>query len=572
MHIGDFYAPTLRDAPSDAQIPSDRLLRRGGFLRPLAAGVFNFLPLGLRVLQKVEAILREEMNAAGAVELLMPVLQPRELWDRSGRWEDFEPPLMSFQDRNERWFALGPTHEECITALVQEDVTSYRQLPVTLYQIQAKFRDEVRPRGGIIRGKEFVMKDAYSFDVDREGLDRSYDAMYEAYLRFFERVGLEVEVVHAEAGAMGGYGTREFMVLAQNGEDTVFKCDSCEYASNAECASYNPPEPTAVPDKLGEPAEVSTPGATTIEQVCEYLDTEPQHLVKTLIYRTDSGFVAALVRGDRELNETKLAATLETTELCMATAAEIQEITDAQVGFSGPVGLPEDVTIVADHEIAAMNDFVTGANETDAHIVGVDAGVDFEVDQYDDIRNVVTGDECPECDGGLLEAYRAIEVGHIFKLGTKYSEALGALIQTEDGDQVSMVMGCYGIGVSRIIASIVEVSHDDNGVIWPRAVAPFEAALLLLDPDDENLAAIAEDLHDALEDRGISVLLDDRDERAGVKFNDAELIGYPLRVVVGRVTRENNEVELQVRADGRELTVNVKEAADVITDILAEVP
>lgn len=541
-------------------------------MRPVAAGVFNFLPLGLRVLQNVENILREEMNAAGAVEVLMPVLQPKELWDRSGRWEDFDPPLMSLQDRNDRWFALGPTHEECITALVQEDVTSYRQLPVTLYQIQAKFRDEVRPRGGIIRGKEFIMKDAYSFDVDRDGLDASYDAMYDAYLRFFERIGLQVEVVHAEAGAMGGYGTREFMVLAESGEDTVFKCDSCDYASNAECARYNPPQPTTVRDKLGEPAEVSTPGATTIEQVCEYLDTEPDHLVKTLIYRTDDGFVAALVRGDRELNETKLAAALQVTELSMATPAEIQEITGAQVGFSGPVGLPDEVTIIADHEIATMNDFVTGANETDTHIVGVDVGVDFDVDRYDDIRNVVIGDACPECDGGLLESHRAIEVGHIFKLGTKYSEALGAVIQTEDGDQIPMVMGCYGIGVSRIVASIVEVSHDDRGIIWPRAVAPFEVAILLLDPDDENLVAIADELHDTLQERGISVLLDDRDERAGVKFNDSELVGYPLRAVVGRVTKQDNEVELQVRSDGRELTAKVEEAADVITDILADLP
>lgn len=571
MRIGQFYAPTLREAPSDAQIASDRLLRRGGFVRPVAAGVFNFLPLGLRVLQNVEQILREEMNRAGAVELLMPVLQPKDLWDQSGRWEDFDPPLMSFQDRNERWFALGPTHEECITALVAEDITSYRQLPVTLYQIQGKFRDEVRPRGGIIRGKEFIMKDAYSFDVDRKGLDESYDAMYDAYVRFFERVGLEVEVVQAEAGAMGGYGTREFMVLSENGEDTIFKCDRCDYASNAECARYRPPEPNPVRDKLGEPAEVSTPGASTIQQVCEQLDVEPDQLVKTLIYSTEDGLVAALVRGDRDLNETKLANVVGAEDLEMATAAEIQDLTGAQVGFSGPVGLPAEVSIIADHEIATMYDFITGANETDKHLAGVDVGVDFEPETFADIRRVVQGDECPECDGGLLAAYRAIEVGHIFKLGTKYSDALGALVQTPEGDQVPMVMGCYGIGVSRVVAAIVEVSHDENGIIWPRAVAPFEVAILLLDTDDDDLTQIAEDLHDDLQKRGVTVLLDDRDEGAGVKFNDAELIGYPLNVVIGRTTRDEEEVEVQVRADGRELTAPVESAAGAIVDLLDDV-
>ncbi len=570
MRVTEFYIHTLREAPSDAQIPSDRLLRRAGFIRPVAAGVFNYLPLGYIVLRRIEQIVREEMNAAGAVELFMPVMQPRELWERSGRWDTFEPQPLRFKDRTGREFCMGPTHEEVITTLVADDITSYKQLPVTLYQIQTKFRDEIRPRGGLIRVKEFTMKDAYSFDLDRAGLDLSYDKMYEAYVRIFDRCGLQVEVVLAEAGSMGGFDTREFMLICENGEDTVFKCDACEYASNADCASSRPPQPLPAGDAAGPPELVDTPGAKTIEAVTRMLDTTADRLVKTLLCRAGDRFVAALVRGDRELNEGKLAAYLQTEDLRMANDEEVERLTRAQVGYAGPIGLPEAVTIVADHEIAAMQDCVVGANKTDAHIVGANVGVDFRPDDYADLRYVVAGDPCSECEDGRLQGYRAIELAHIFKLGTKYSEALGALVQDESGRQRAMVMGCYGVGVSRMMAAIVEQSHDDKGIIWPRAVAPFEVVILLLDPDDADLAIGAARLHDQLEARGCRVLLDDRQERAGVKFNDAELIGYPLRVVLGKRTKDSGQIELQRRRDGEQFNVPTDAAADDIMGILQE--
>ncbi len=570
MRVTEFYIHTLREAPSDAQIHSDRLLRRGGFIRPVAAGVFNYLPLGYIVLARIEQIVREEMNGAGAVELFMPVMQPRELWERSGRWDTFEPQPLRFKDRTGREFCMGPTHEEVITTLVADDITSYKQLPVTLYQIQTKFRDELRPRGGLIRVKEFSMKDAYSFDLDRAGLDISYDKMYEAYVRIFDRCGLQVEVVLAEAGSMGGFDTREFMLICENGEDTVFKCDSCEYASNAECASSRAPQPLPPGDATGTRELVDTPGAKTIEAVTKMLNTTADRLVKTLLCRAGDKFVAALVRGDRDLNEAKLAAYLQTEDLRMANDEEVERLTGAEVGYAGPIGLPEEVAIVADDEIAAMQNCVVGANQTDAHIVGANIGVDFRPDDYTDLRYVVAGDPCMKCADGRLQGYRAIELAHIFKLGTKYSEALGALVQDENGEQRPMVMGCYGIGVSRMIAAIVEQSHDDKGIIWPRAVAPFEVVILLLDPDDADLAVSASKLHDELEARGCRVLLDDRQERAGVKFNDAELIGYPLRVVLGKRTKDSGQIELQRRRDGEQFNVPTDTAADEIVGILQE--
>ena len=563
----EFYIPTLRDAPSEAQIPSDRLLRRAGFLRPLASGVFSYLPLGHIVLRRIEQIVREEMNRAGAIELFLPVMQPRDLWERTGRWESFDPPLMRMKDRNGREFCIGPTHEENITSLVAEDVTSYKQLPLTLYQIQTKVRDEMRPRGGLIRVKEFIMKDAYSFDTDRAGLDLSYDKMYDAYVTIFERIGLDVEIIRADAGSMGGFDTREFALLCENGEDTLYKCDKCDYSSNAECAACRAPEALEV-EPAGKPELLDTPNARTIEQVTDMLDVTPDRLVKTLLFNTREGFFAALVRGDRELNEQKLAAYLQAGDIRMATEEEVEALTGAAVGFAGPVGLPDDVRIIADPEIAAMSDFITGANQTDAHIGGVNVGADFEVTEYADIRNAVDGDGCLECAEGHLRSYRAIELGHIFKLGTRYSEALDALVQDENGRQIPMVMGCYGIGVSRIISAVVEQCHDEKGIIWPRSVAPFEVVILLLDPDDEQLAAVAGELHDDLSARGVRVMLDDREERAGVKFNDAELIGYPLRAVIGKRSKESGEIELQVRRDGRDLRVSGAAAGDEIEEVL----
>lgn len=567
MRISDFYIPTLREAPSDAVIPSDRLLRRGGFIRPLSAGIFSYLPLGYRVLRRVERIVREEMDAAGAAEVFMPVLQPRELWEKSGRWDSFAPTPLRVTDRGGREFCLGPTHEENITALVAEDVTSYKQLPMTLYQIQTKFRDELRPRGGLIRVKEFMMKDAYSFDIDRAGLDVSYERMYDAYVRIFERVGLPVEIVRADAGSMGGFDTREFTLLCEHGEDTVYKCGSCGYSSNAECAACRKPQSEA--PTLRQTRElVATPGASTIEQVTQLLALPAERLVKTLLYRAGEQFVAAMVRGDRDLNEMKLGAYLQAPDLRMAEAEEVRVLTNAEVGFAGPIGLPDTVRTIADYELLAMSDFVTGANQTDAHFIGVNVSVDFEPGEYADIRNAVDGDPCPECEGGALQGLRAIELAHIFKLGTKYSTDIGLLVQDESGAQVPSVMGCYGIGVSRIVSAIVEAHHDEKGIVWPRAVAPFEVAILLLDPQEPELGAMAERLHDELVDAGVEVLLDDRDERPGVKFKDAELVGYPLGAVIGKRTRESGRVELQMRASGEREDVDAQGAVRRIVEVL----
>ncbi len=570
MRASQYYAPTLRQAPAEAEIPSHKLLVRGGFIRPLTAGVFTFLPLGLRVLRRVENIVREEMNAAGALEVFMPVLQPQELWEKTGRWDTFQPQPLRTEDRTGRWFCLGPTHEEVITDLVAGEITSYRQLPLTLYQIQTKFRDEMRPRGGLIRVKEFTMKDAYSFDIDQAGLDRSYQAMYEAYVRIFDRLGLEVVVVEAEAGSMGGHDTREFMVLAESGEDTVFMCDSCDYAANAECAAARPPEPTKSRDKLGEAVLVDTPGTTTIEQVCAVLGTAPDQLVKTLLYKADDGFVAALVRGDRELNETKLQRVAQADELRMATAEEILQLTGAEVGYSGPVGLPDNVQIIADHQIAAMSDFVVGANQSDAHLVGVNAEVDFRVDRYADLQQAGAGDGCPQCAEGYLTAHRSIEMGHIFKLGSKYSQSLDAVFTDAEGREQPMVMGCYGIGVSRAVAAIVEQHHDENGIIWPLSVAAFDVVILLLDPENDELTAVANGLATELEQDGFEVMVDDRAERPGVKFKDADLIGYPLIIVVGRRTADSGEVEVRRRADSTEKVVAADDAAVAVRELAGE--
>jgi prolyl-tRNA synthetase len=562
-----YYIRTLREAPSEAEIPSHRLLLRGGFIRPVGAGIFNWLPLGQRVLQKVEQVIREEMNAAGAHEVLMPVLHPRELWEKSGRWDTFAPTPLRTTDRSEREFCLGPTHEEVITDLVAMDLDSYRDIPVTLYQIQVKFRDELRPRGGLIRCKEFIMKDAYSFDRDRAGLDRSYDAMYDAYVRIFERLNLPVVTVEAEAGSIGGTDTREFMLLSEHGEDTVYMCDSCDYASNAECATARIPQPV---EPVGESARelVDTPDAKTVEQVTAMLETTPDRLVKTLMFRTGDGFVAALVRGDRALNEFKLARHIHGDELRMASDAEVRQLTGARVGFAGPVGLPDDVRIIADHEIRALSDFITGANRDDAHFVNVNVGADFEVDDWADLRDACHGDVCAHCESGELQAHRCIELAHVFKLGTNYSSALDATFRDAEGNELPCVMGCYGVGVSRIVAALVERYHDDAGIMWPREAAPFGATILLLSPDDEELRAIADKMYSDLQECGVEVLYDERDASPGVKFAEADLIGCPVRIVVGRTTRNEGKVELRRRVDGHEELADLDEALDAILALL----
>ncbi|HCA46946.1 MAG TPA: proline--tRNA ligase [Armatimonadetes bacterium] len=563
MLASQYYIRTLREAPAEAEIASHRLLLRGGYIRPVGAGIFSWLPLGLRVLQRVEQVIREEMNVAGAHEVLMPVLHPRELWERSGRWDIFAPTPLRVKDRADREFCLGPTHEEVVTDLVAMDLDSYRDIPATLYQIQVKFRDELRPRGGLIRCKEFIMKDAYSFDRDRDGLDRSYNAMYDAYVRIFERLNLPVVTVEAEAGSIGGTDTREFMLLSENGEDTVYMCDSCDYASNAECATSRAPDAI---EPLAESRRelVSTPDTRTVEQVTGLLGVTPDRLVKTLLFRARDGFIAALVRGDRALNEFKLARFVKGEELRMANDAEVQSLTGARVGFAGPVGLPADVRIIADHEVRAMRDFVTGANQDDAHFVNVNLAADFGVDEWVDLREACHGDTCAQCATGTLQAHRCIELAHVFKLGTKYSSALDATFRDAEGNELPSIMGCYGIGVSRIVAALVEQHHGKSGIMWPREAAPFDATILLLSPDDEELRAIADNLYTQLQDCGLDVLYDERDASPGVKFAEADLIGCPVRVVVGRTTRNEGKVEIRRRADGHEELASLDEAVAAV--------
>ncbi|MEN6343846.1 MAG: proline--tRNA ligase [Armatimonadia bacterium] len=570
MRASRYYAPTLRQAPVEAEIASHKMLVRGGFIRPLTAGVFDWLPLGLRVLRKVETVVREEMERAGALEVHLPVLAPRELWEQSGRWDTFQPTPFRVQDRTERWFCLGPTHEEVMTDLVATDLKSYRDLPLTLYQIQVKFRDEMRPRGGLLRVKEFTMKDAYSFDVDRAGLDASYEAQYQAYLRIMERLQLPVLVVRADAGSMGGSDTREFMILTDAGEDTIFICDKCDYASNAECATFKVPEPRKGPNRCGDSALVETPGMKTIEQVCEFLQTTPEALAKTLILNADGRLVAAMVRGDRELNEFKLRNLLGATTLRMATPEEVFTATGASVGFSGPCQLSDEVEIIADHEIANMTDITVGANKDDAHLVCVNVERDFVVDRFADIRHAVPGDPCPMCGEGYLGTDKGIEIGHVFKLGTKYAEALGAKFLDEDGKEKVAIMGCYGMGVSRAVAALVEVHHDDNGIIWPLSVAPFQVAVLLLDPQVHDLGQAADQLEAELSAAGLDVMIDDRDERPGVKFKDADLIGYPIQVVVGKRTAQEGTVEVRRRRDKAELVVPLAEATAAVQKLAEE--
>lgn len=523
--------PTLREVPAEAEIASHQLMLRAGLIRKLAAGVYSYLPLGLRSLKKVEQIVREEMDKAGAQELLMSALLPAEAYQASGRWEVFGPSMFKLKDRNDRDFCLGPTHEELFTQTVIDNVRSYKEYPMTLYQIQTKYRDEGRPRFGLIRGREFIMKDAYSFDLDEKGLDESYKKMYDAYNRIFKRLGLDFTIVDADSGAMGGSGSQEFMVKSPVGEDGIAYCDECGYAANYEkCECI--PQPVEQPEGEAALEKIETPNAHTIEELVNSLGMEAYNFAKTIIYKADDKYIAAMVRGDRDVNEVKLKNLVGCTDdLELAEPAVVRDITHAQVGFAGPIGL--DIPVYADKEVAMMKNFIVGANETDMHYKNVNIGRDFNPDTIADIRVVVTGDKCPKC-GGTIKSEQGIEVGHIFKLGTKYSDALGLKYLDESGKQKTVIMGCYGIGVTRCLAAAVEQLHDDNGIIWPVSIAPYHAIVVPANYKSEEQMAEAERIYAALNDAGIETLLDDRSERAGVKFKDADLIGIPVRIVVGK--------------------------------------
>lgn len=558
MRYTQYFLPTLKETPGDAEVVSHQLMARAGMIRKVAAGIYDYLPLGLRVIRKVENIIREEMNRAGAIEILMPAVSPAELWEQSGRWQQYGKELLRFRDRKETEFCIGPTHEEVVTEIVRGTVNSYRQLPLNLYQIQTKFRDEIRPRFGLMRGREFIMKDSYSFDIDDASADISYDKMYQAYRRIFKRCGLDFRAVEADSGAIGGSFSHEFMVLAETGEDAIVSCDSCEYAANVEKAELRAPA-TAAPPASRPLARVETPKMKTIEEVAAFLKVEPGEMIKTLVLQNERDeVVAVLLRGDRSLNEIKLCNFLDCNHVQLADEAVVQKLTGAPSGFSGPVGLP--CRILADLEVAAMSDSVIGANEADHHLTGASHGRDFQVEAFVDLRQATAGDSCPRCDG-KLETWRGIEVGHVFKLGTKYSDSMHAIVLDDQGKERTLIMGCYGIGVGRTAAASIEQNHDENGIVWPMPLAPFQVIVTMLNPNDEAVSTAGETLYKELLEQGVEVLLDDRDERPGSKFKDADLLGIPLRVNVGARGLKEQSFELQERRGGERTMLPVDGAA-----------
>jgi prolyl-tRNA synthetase len=571
MRWSKTFIPTLKEDPADADVVSHKLLVRAGFIRQLSRGIYEYLPLSLKVIRKIETIVREEMDRAGAQELLLPIASPAELWQESGRWELYGKELIRFKDRHERDFCLGPTHEEVVTDLVRRIVRSYRELPLNLYQIQTKFRDEVRPRFGLMRGREFIMKDAYSFHADVEDCRREYDNMFQTYKRIFTRCGLQFRPVEADTGAIGGSQSHEFQVLAESGEDAIVSCNTCEYAANVQKAEIKASRPAArdLNEKSPELQKVSTPGKRSVLEVAEFLKLPPGKFIKTLVYKTDAQeLVAALVRGDHEINEVKLQAVLGSREVALANEAEVAAATHVVPGFLGPIGLK--LRIVADLSVQGMRSAVTGANETDAHFIEVDQERDFTPSAFADLRVALDGDSCPRCDQGRLETYRGIEVGQVFYLGKKYSESMGATYLDAEGRERPVEMGCYGIGISRLVAAAVEQNNDANGIIWPFSIAPFQVLLLPINYKDKAIREVSDRLYQELQTRGIELLLDDRDERPGVKFKDADLTGIPLRLTVGAKGLEKGRVELRWRRDGKVDEILVDEASQKVQSIVKQ--
>lgn len=571
MLYSRYFIPTLKETPSDAEVISHQLMLRAGMIRKLAAGIYNYLPLGLRSIRKFENIVREEMNRADAIEMLMPSVQPAELWQESGRWQFYGKELLRFKDRKEGNFCMGPTHEEVITDMVRREIKSYRQMPVNFYQIQTKFRDEIRPRFGLMRGREFIMKDAYSFDVDSAAADISYEKMYQAYMRIFRRCGLNFRAVEADTGSIGGSSSHEFMVLADSGEDAIVSCDTCQYAANVEKAESRNMSHVASSDQLLPLESIATPGKKTIAEVAGFLGLAPESTIKTLIYSSDAGqHVMVLLRGDHELNEIKLKNALGWDEIRMASEEDILKLTGSPVGYLGPIGLKHPLMVIADSAVENLSNAVVGANERDVHLRNANAGRDYSVDRYCDVRNVVTGDRCPRCDSGKLETWRGIEVGHVFKLGTKYSSALNATYLDADGKEQVIFMGCYGIGIGRTVAAAIEQNHDENGIIFPLAIAPFHCSIVVINPKDKGVLAEAEEIYFRLEKLGIEVLLDDRDERPGVKFKDNDLMGIPLRIVVGAKGLAEGKVEFKKRSGGEAQSLPIEEAIESVRRTVEE--
>ncbi|MBI5585210.1 MAG: proline--tRNA ligase [Deltaproteobacteria bacterium] len=562
MLFSQIYLPTLREKPAEAEVISHQLMMRAGMIRKLSSGVYSFLPLGVRSLRKMETIIREEMDRAGAQEVILPALQPAELWQESGRWDKYGKELFRLKDRHDHEYCLGPTHEEVITDLVRHEIRSYRQLPVNLYQIQTKFRDEIRPRFGLMRGREFGMKDGYSFDRDEAGAEDSYRQMFEAYSRIFARCGLKFKSVEADSGTIGGSFSHEFMVLADTGEDAILACSLCAYGANVERAVSHLPVVGNPEEELRPVRKVDTPGRKTVEEVTRFLDIPATRLVKTLIYQTPQGPVGILVRGDQEVNETKVRRVLDADEISLAEEALVEQVTGAPVGFAGAVGLT--ILLVAEETIRGMKNFVMGANEQDRHFVDLNWERDVPISRWADVREVQAGEGCPRC-RSPLSAYRGIEVGHVFKLGDKYSRALKATFLDAQGQEQPLIMGCYGIGVGRTVAAAIEQNHDGDGIIWPLALAPFQ---VIITPTDVTAGSAtfetARSLYDQYRAAGLEVLLDDRDERPGIKFKDADLIGIPLRITVGPKGLQENVVELRPRATKTVQRVPVPQSLEAV--------
>ena len=567
MKLSQLLAPTLKEDPADAEVVSHKLLVRAGMIRQVARGIYDFLPLGLRVVRRVEAIVRDEMTRAGAQEILMPAVCPAELWQESGRWQKYGPELLRFKDRHDRDFCFGPTHEEVVTDIVRREVRSYRQLPLNLYQIQVKFRDEVRPRFGLMRGREFLMKDGYSFHTSAEDCRREYENMFQAYSRIFERCGLKFRPVEADTGSIGGSLSHEFQVLAESGEDAIASCTKCGYAANVEKAEGRS-EPG--PQPAGRPLQkVPTPGQRSVEEVSAFLGIPPSRFVKTLVYMTDTGDpIVALVRGDRGLSEAKLKSASGAAAVLLADEATVERVTGAPVGFAGPVGLR--CRTIADPMLRGFRDGVTGANEGDHHLVGFDLERDAGKVEFADLQIVVAGDLCPRCGEGRFEIHRGIEVGQVFYLGRRYSEPLRATFLDAEGAEKVIEMGTYGIGITRTVAAAIEQNHDPNGIVWPIPLAPFPVIVVPVNRSDESLRTTAEKIYRELQAAGVESLLDDRDERPGVKFKDADLIGIPLRVTVGPKTLGRGYVELKERRAERAEEVPVGEAVARIAERVAK--
>ena len=575
MRLSKMYVRTLRELPAEAEIPSHILLLRTGMIRKLASGIYGFMPLGWRTLHKIENIIREEMDKSGAQEILMSAIQPAELWEESGRWSAYGPELWRIKDRNGRDFCLGPTHEEIFTDIVRDGVSSYRQLPLNLYQIQHKYRDEARPRFGLMRSREFIMKDAYSFDKDQEGLDKSYDDMYDTYTRIFTRCGLTFRPVEADSGAIGGNASHEFTALSEVGESDIAYCESCSMAANVEKAVCRDAEPSPESEAMLELQEVHTPGTKTIEELASFLNIDKKKTIKALLFEKydedgkADGYVAAFVRGDRDLNMIKLVNALKIPEHAIAFADEskLEAAIGAVGGFTGPIGL-HDCTIVVDSELVGLKNLCAGACKPDHHILNVNYGRDYEGDIVTDLKVLKEGDPCPVC-GASIKHTRGIEVGQVFKLGTKYSEAMNAIYKDENQQDHPLVMGCYGIGVSRTLAAVIEQHHDEDGIIWPVSVAPYHAIVTLVKPKDETQSKLAEDIYQRLLTAGVEVVIDDRDERPGVKFKDADLLGFPIRITVGKRAGEGI-VEYKLRRDSEKTEISVEEAIENAINLVNE--